>query len=132
MACHEHNHGTQWLNLAPNQSTVFALIKLLEINQELEKIRMMRLPIKDSCQMHLVNNHQNSNLSSIVTNQSSVKRSDAMDQDYYTINSHGKYACLEANCTKSFCSKFSLQRHIKAFHLQEKKFRCGFCGKTFA
>jgi uncharacterized Zn-finger protein len=36
------------------------------------------------------------------------------------------------NCLKTYTSRFTLRRHVEAFHLRTKRFSCPQCPKSFA
>lgn len=43
-----------------------------------------------------------------------------------------KLRCTVPNCSKSYMSRFTLRRHLEAFHLRTKRFACSECEKSFA
>ena len=42
-----------------------------------------------------------------------------------------QYHCYYSECNRSYQSKYSLKRHIKAYHLGIKPYTCGICEKAF-
>ena len=42
------------------------------------------------------------------------------------------YSCRQKNCTKSYSTKYSLQRHYSIRHSKSKRFNCKFCKKILS
>lgn len=43
-----------------------------------------------------------------------------------------KLRCTMPNCSKAYTSRFTLRRHLEAFHLRTTRFACAQCPKSFA
>jgi uncharacterized Zn-finger protein len=56
-------------------------------------------------------------------------RKNKLDQHFDTHLNSNKYKCK--NCTKSFCRKAHLRRHVAEIHEKSQEFRCTLCNKTF-
>ena len=43
-----------------------------------------------------------------------------------------KLHCSYPNCKKVYCSRFTLRRHLEAYHYRVGRFLCSLCSKSFA
>jgi len=43
-----------------------------------------------------------------------------------------KHSCPIPQCSKTYRSRFTLRRHLEAFHYRTKRFSCQQCDKSFA